>query len=204
LLRASCPRNRNTARADNQPPDCWYPSVTPISRTDASSGNHHRHRQIVESRHDQRIGNLRPGRRQIIGVDFVAESCAFSGVFDHLHPDQVRAHRLNLRNHESLAGRATVTTSTMEALPMITPMDVQHARTLLARKGVHGHRDCFSYVHLRSEKLRSVFSELLSASWAACNLRSKLQRRLIFVQRPCRILLLSCNGQAVCAVHGRG
>ena len=54
---------------------------------------------------------------------------------------------------------ATVTTSTMEALPMITPRDVSVARSLLERERVDGHGNSFADVH---------FSFYLSRFKASC------------------------------------
>jgi len=67
--------------------------------------------------------------------------------------------------------------------------DVSTARTLLARKASTATATASRMLHLRSEKLRSVFSELLQRFLGQLVLAVQLQRGLIFAARSARILL---------------
>src|SRR5882757_2959181 len=84
---------------------------------------------------------------------------------------------------------ATVTTSTMEALPIITPIDVSTARTLLARKASTATATASRMCICVLKKSRSVPSELLQRFLGRLVLGVQFQGRLIFAARAGRILL---------------
>src|SRR5437899_3752793 len=84
---------------------------------------------------------------------------------------------------------ATVTTSTMEALPIITPMEVSTARTLLARKASTATATASRMCICVPKISRSVLSELLQRFLGRLVLGVQFQGRLIFAARAGRILL---------------
>src|SRR5258708_1632542 len=107
---------------------------------------------------------------------------------------------------------ATVTTSTMEALPMITPMDVSTARTLFARKASTATASASRMCIYLPKNSRSVFPELLQGLLRRLVLAVQFQRRLIFRPRSHRILpallqppqpVMSGPGARILGVHWR-
>src|SRR5579859_2413144 len=76
----------------------------------------------------------------------------------------------------------------MEALPIITPMDVSTARTLFARKASTATATASRMCICLPKKLRSIFPELFQRLLRRLVLAVQFQRRLIFAAGSRRIL----------------
>ena len=66
---------------------------------------HHGHRQLAHARQLHHLRHGSADRFHIIQCQFVAQRLRFVRCLDHFDPHQIRAHALDLLQHESLAGQ---------------------------------------------------------------------------------------------------